>query len=86
MRSTQWDNITQRLAPRDGFSIDSFLRTSKYMMYGTFDPKRFGELYLKALTYQLYQASSPRCHELLRAIRNTKIGNPYAIECDGIFV
>jgi putative sugar O-methyltransferase len=78
----QWTNIVERLGKQE-FNIESFRSARDFFMFSTFDPNRFGLLYLRTLIWTLYRTMDVETRAILGQIRNRQIGNPHTILVDG---
>lgn len=78
----QWTNIANRLGNQE-LNLANFRRTREFFLFSTFDPDRFGLIYLRTLIWTLYRAMDPQTRAVLGNIKNRTIGDPHSIFVDG---
>jgi putative sugar O-methyltransferase len=81
----QWTNIAERLGKQE-FDLGNFRRSRDFFMFSTFDPERFGLIYLRTLIWTLYRTMDADTRAVLNGIPNRRFGNPHSILVDGEYV
>ena len=82
---TQWQNIINRLSTST-FDLTNMKNTPELMLFGTFDPQKFGVCYLRTLIYYVYNNLSNEAKDILKNTKNRLLGNPYVTKIEGEYI